>query len=187
MILGSPPSSSPSSGAGVTLDHLFRYAALQRPDGIALIDPSNRAAFTSGAPRTLTYREADRAVTAIAARLRSLGLAADQIVGVQLPNTVEGVLALFGALRAGLIASPLPLLWRRGDCTAAMTATSARALISMARIGATDHGEIAMNTAADVFTIGHVCMFGGGEDGVVSLDDTLTGATPAFAPLNRGR
>jgi non-ribosomal peptide synthetase component E (peptide arylation enzyme) len=187
MILGSPPSSSPSSGASVTLDHLFRYAALQRPDGIALIDPPNRAAFTSGAPRILTYREADRAVTAIAARLRGLGLAADQIVGLQLPNTVEGVLALFGVWRAGLIASPLPLLWRRGDCTVAMTATSARALISTARIGATDHGEIAMNTAADVFTIGHVCMFGGDEDGTVPLDDALTETPSAFTPLNRGK
>src|SRR5215471_15147142 len=187
MILGSPPPSSPPNGAGVTLDHLFRYAALQRPDNIALIDPPNRAAFTSGAPRTFTYREADRAVTAIAARLRGLALATDQIVGLQLPNTVEGVLALFGVLRAGLVASPLPLLWRRGDCTAAMTLTAARALISMARIGATDHGAIAMSTAADAFTIGHVGMFGGCEDGMAALDDALTGTAPAFAPLNRGK
>jgi len=187
MILGSPPPSSSPNGAGVTLDHLFRYAAVQRPDAVALIDPPNRAAFTSGAPRTLTFREADRAVTAIAARLRGLGLAADQIVGLQLPNTVEGVLALFGVLRAGLVASPLPLLWRRGDCTAAMTVTAARALIAMACIGATDHGEIAMNTAADAFTVGHICMFGGGEDGVVPLDDALTETAPAFTPLNRGK
>ena len=187
MILGPPPLSSHPGGAGVTLDHLFRYAAVQRPDDVALIDPPNRAAFTSGAPRTLTYREADRAVTAIAARLRGLGLATDQVVGLQLPNTIEGVLALFGVLRAGLVVSPLPLLWRRRDCTAAMTETAARALISMARIGATDHGEIAMNTAANAFTIGHVCMFGGGDDGVIPLDDVLTETASAFTPLNRGK
>ena len=51
MILGSPSSSHLPTGAGVTLDHLFRYAAVQRPDDVALIDPPNRAAFTSGAPR----------------------------------------------------------------------------------------------------------------------------------------
>jgi hypothetical protein len=62
MILGSPPPSSSPNGAGVTLDHLFRYAAVQRPDEVALIDASNRAAFTSGAPRTLTYREARTAM-----------------------------------------------------------------------------------------------------------------------------
>lgn len=188
MILGPPPPSSPTNGAGVTLDHLFRYAALQRPDALALIDPPNRTAFTAGAPRALTYREADRAITAIAARLRGLGLSTDQIVGIQLPNTVEGVLALFGVLRAGLIASPLPLLWRRRDCTAAMTATAARALISTTRIGAADHGEIAMSTASDAFTIGHICMFGGSDDdGVVALDGALIEAAPAFTPLNRGK
>ena len=104
------------------LDHLFHYAASQRGDELALIDPPNRADFTNGAPRTLTYAEADRVVSAIAARLASLGLQRDDVVGMQLPNTVEGILAFLGALRAGLIVSPLPLLWRRADCAAAMTA-----------------------------------------------------------------
>src|SRR3984893_6322328 len=42
MILGSPPPSSSPNGAGVTLDHLFRYAAVQRPDEVALIAPQSR-------------------------------------------------------------------------------------------------------------------------------------------------
>jgi hypothetical protein len=57
-----PATTKLTNGAGVTLDHLFRYAAVQRPDEVALIDASNRAAFTSGAPRTLTYREARTAM-----------------------------------------------------------------------------------------------------------------------------
>jgi hypothetical protein len=185
MILAPPQKSTAlPTGAGVTLDRLFRHAAVQRGDDIALIDPPNRETFTTGAPRTLTYREANRAVTAIAARLRGLGLKTDQIVGLQLPNTVEGALALLGVLRAGLIVSPLPLLWRRSDCAAAMTAVAARALISTARIGATDHRELAMYTAADAFTIGHVCLFGGGDDGMIALDDTLTATAPD--PAERG-
>ena len=187
MILAPPQSTNLPAGAGVTLDRLFGYVAAQRGDDIALIDPANRDAFTTGAPRTLTYREADRAVTAIAARLRGLGLKTDQIVGLQLPNTVEGVLAMLGVLRAGLVVSPLPLLWRRGDCAAAMTAVAARALISTARIGAADHRELAMYTASDAFTIGHVCLFGGGDDGIIALDDTLAGAPAELAPLDRGK
>ena len=70
MILAPPQSANLPAGAGVTLDRLFGYAAAQRGDDIALIDPPNRDAFTTGAPRTLTYREADRAVTAIAALTR---------------------------------------------------------------------------------------------------------------------
>src|SRR5712691_11905686 len=70
MILGSPqPQKTAGAGGRITLDDLFRAAVAQRPDDVALLDPPNREAFTSGAPRRLTYAQADRAVTAIAARL----------------------------------------------------------------------------------------------------------------------
>jgi non-ribosomal peptide synthetase component E (peptide arylation enzyme) len=86
-------------GGGVTLDELFRRAAALVPDAIALIDPPNRQDFTDGAPRRLTYAEADRGIEAIANRLRSIGLATDAIVGLQTANTVDGVLALLAVLR----------------------------------------------------------------------------------------
>ena len=54
-------------------------------------------------------------VSAIAGRLRRMGLPTDAIVGIQLPNIVENILTILGVLRAGMIAAPLPLLWRRAD------------------------------------------------------------------------
>ncbi len=90
-----------------------------------------------------------------------------------MPNTVESVLALLGVLRAGLIASPLPLLWRQADCSAAAAAVGARALIAMGRVGGTDHGALAAGVAAQAPTIAHIYLFGGGGDGTKSLDDTL--------------
>src|ERR1700733_10707129 len=147
--------------AGIGLDQLFRYAASQRPDALALVDPPDREQVIGGAPRALTYAQADRAISSIAARLAGLGLAAGDIVGLQMPNTVEGVLALLGILRAGLVAAPLPLLWRRADCTAALATIRASALIATCRVGATDHGDIATKTAAAVSTIRHVGLFGG--------------------------
>ena len=69
---------------GVTLDDLFRRAGVRNPDGPALADPPDRARFTDGPPRRLSYAEADRAISAIAARLRGLGLAADEVVAIQL-------------------------------------------------------------------------------------------------------
>src|ERR1700722_9499304 len=171
------PSPSPrlTAGAGLTFDRLLHKAASRHPDQIAVIDPPNRGDFTAGPPRSLTYAELDRAATAIAARLCDLGLAPDHVIGLQLPNTVEGVLALMGALRAGLIVSPMPLLWRRADCAAALTMIGARALVAASRIGGTDHAEIAMFAAADAFSVRHVLLFGGSRDGVVSLDDALNG------------
>jgi AMP-binding enzyme len=174
MILG-PPQHQKTAGAGgrITLDDLFRAAVAQRPDHLALVDPPHREAFTTGAPRRLTYAQADRAVSAIAARLRRDGLARDEVVALQMPNTVEAVLALLGVLRAGLIASPMPLLWRHADCNAAIAAAGARALITMGRVGATDHGALAAAVAAHAPTMEHVYVLGGAGDGTASLDDTL--------------
>ena len=86
MILGVP---SPDGLAATTLDHMFRRVAARRPDALALVDPPNRESFTDGPPRRFTYAEADRIISAIASRLRDLGLQTDAIVGIQLPNTVE--------------------------------------------------------------------------------------------------
>ena len=61
-------------------------------------------------------------VAAIAGRLRRMGLPTDAVVGVQLPNIVENILTMLGVLRAGMIAAPLPLLWRRADAVAALAA-----------------------------------------------------------------
>src|SRR6476620_9579394 len=59
-------------GARATLDDLFRRAAQRNPDMSALVDPPNRASFTDGAPRRLTYAQADRMISAIAERLHDL-------------------------------------------------------------------------------------------------------------------
>ena len=49
--------------AGIGLDQLFRYAASQRPDALALVDPPDREQVIGGAPRALTYAQADRAIS----------------------------------------------------------------------------------------------------------------------------
>src|SRR5947209_6145468 len=143
-----------------TMDDVFRRAAVRRPDAIALADPPNRAAITDGAPRRLTFAEADRMISAVALRLRRLGLGIDDIVGLQMANTVDAVVTLLGILRAGLIAAPLPLLWRQADCVTALNRIGAKGLIVSRRIGAVDHCALAMNVAAEVFEIRLVGGFG---------------------------
>jgi hypothetical protein len=165
-----PPSSR--SGGRATLDELLRRAAVRRPDALALVDPPDRESFTDGAPRRLTYAETDRIVSAIAGRLRRLGLRADAIVGIQVASTVESALSLLGVLRAGLIAMPLPLLWRRAEAIAALGRVGVSALIVGGRLGELDHYDLAMQIAAEAFPVRHVCGFGARlPDGVTSLDD----------------
>jgi hypothetical protein len=185
MILGqaSPQHTAMLAKAGrSTLDDIFRRTASRRPDALALADPPDRANVTDGAPRRLTYAQADRMISGVAARLRRLGLQTDHIVGLQMANTVDAVVTLLGILRAGLIAMPLPLLWRQADCVEAMSRIGGRALIVNGRIGSVDHCLLAMNVAAEVFTIRQVCGFGSLPDGVVAFDDLYAVETPEQPP-----
>jgi acyl-coenzyme A synthetase/AMP-(fatty) acid ligase len=130
----SAPMTNDNSATQSTLDDLFRRALARRPDAPALIDPPDRSSFTDGPVRRLSYAEADRAIAALA-RLREFGLPTDAVVAIQLPNTVESVIALLAVMRAGLIAAPLPLLWRHADAATALSRVAARALIGCQRVG----------------------------------------------------
>jgi hypothetical protein len=181
MILGR---TDPTAGNRATLDELFRRAGVRAPDADALIDPPNRESFTDGAPRRLSYTEADRAISAFATRLRRLGLQTDTVVAMQLPHTVESVIALLGALRAGMIAVPLPLLWRKQDMVAALGRIGAKAIITSSRIGSLAGADLAMQVAAELFPIRYICAFGGNlPDGVLPLDDLFLPGQPEFVPL----
>lgn len=185
MILGGQNNETDREADGVrtTLDDLFRRAGVRHPQGIALIDPPNRSSFTDHPPRQLSYADADRAISALAARLRELGLQTDAVVAIQLPNTVESVIAVFGVLRAGMIAAPLPVLWRKQDMVAALSRVAPKAIITSSRIGTNRHVEFAMQAAAELFSIRFVCGFGADlPDGVVPLDDVFDPAPRDFAP-----
>ena len=174
--------------ARATLDDLFRRAAVRNPDAVALADPDDRAHFTDGEARPLTYAQADRIVWNVAARLRSLGLTTDSVVGLQLPNTAEAALTLLGILRAGMIPALLPMLWRETEIIAALSGVSAKAIVTASRIGATDHCAVAGRVAAGLFSIRHVCAFGTvASDGIVPLDDVFdAGTTMEPAPPRDG-
>jgi acyl-CoA synthetase (AMP-forming)/AMP-acid ligase II len=90
-----PPNASP------TLDALFQRILARKPDAPALLDPRNKQRITSRPPKRLTYREADRAISALAAHFVESGLPANSIIALQLPNTVEFALTVLAAHRAG--------------------------------------------------------------------------------------
>src|SRR6185437_1458948 len=102
-----------------------------------------------------------RAISALAARLHALGLKTDAVIAIQLPNTVENVIALLGILRAGMIAAPMPLLWRQQEIAAALRGIGAKAIIACARAGNEQPARCAMLAAAELFPIRQVCAFGG--------------------------
>ena len=109
--------------------------------------------------------------------------ATDAVVAIQLPNTVEAVIALLGVLRAGMIAAPLPLLWREQDIVAALAPIGAKAIVTAGRIGAHRARRDAMQAAVELFPIRYVCAFGRDlPDGVVPLDDVFAAIRRRIAP-----
>ena len=75
---------------------------------------------------------------------------------MQLANTVDSVITLLGVLRAGMIAAPLPLLWREQEMIDALGRIGAKAIVTSSRIGADAQAEIAMELAAELFPIRYI-------------------------------
>ena len=89
------------------------------------------------------------------------------------------IIVLLGIWRAGLIAAPMPLLWRQADAVAALGKVTPRALVAVRRVADTDHSEIAMHLAAEIFAVRYVCGFGPNlPDGVIGLDHVFEAASP---------
>ncbi|MGY1602830.1 class I adenylate-forming enzyme family protein [Geodermatophilus sp. SYSU D00815] len=82
---------------GTTLSALVRAAARERPDAPAVVAGGSR----------LSWGELDAAVDRVAAGYAARGLEPGQRVAVQMPNGVDWLRAVLGALRAGLVVVPV--------------------------------------------------------------------------------
>jgi hypothetical protein len=159
------------TNATPTLDGLFRRILARQPDALAMCDPLNKPRVTGQPPKRLTFAQADRTITALSAHFIEAGLPANSVIAVQLPNTVEFMLTVLAAQRAGLVVALLPLLWRQAELTVALNRTGARAIVTSARIDGVNHADLAMNAAVEAFSIRHVCGFGSDlPEGMASLD-----------------
>lgn len=157
-----------------TLDGLFRRILKRKPDALALLDPLNKQRVTGQPPKRLTFAEADRAISALSAHFIESGLPNNSVVAVQLPNTVELMLTVLAAHRAGLVVALLPLLWRQAELTVALNRTGARAIVTTGKIDGVNYADLAMNAAVEAFSIRHVCGFGDDlPEGMAPLDLVL--------------
>ena len=175
--------------ASPTLDTLFKRVLSRQPDRLALVDPANKARVTGQPPQRLTYAQADRMISSLAAHFIESGLPANSVIAVQLPNTIEFALTVLAAYRAGLVVAVLPLLWRQAELTMALNRTAARAIVTSSRVDGIVYSDLAMNAAAEAFSIRHVCGFGTDlPEGMASLDNAiLRESTTARSVIQDGR
>src|SRR6202046_3948735 len=167
-----------------TLDRLFRRILARRPDALALLDPLNKPRVAGQPPKRLTFAQAERAIAALSGHFIEAGLPANSVIAIQLPNTVEFMLTVLAAHRAGLIVALLPLLWRQAELTVALNRTGARAIVTTSRIDGVSHADLAMNAAVEAFSIRHVCGFGSElPEGMASLDLALKNGSSRERPV----
>jgi hypothetical protein len=176
------------TAAPPTLDGLFRRLLARQPDALALADPPDKPRITGQPPQRLTFAQADRAIAALAAHFVEAGLPANSVIAVQLPNTIEFVLTVLAAHRAGLVVTLLPQLWRQAELTVALNRTGARAIVTMSRIDGVSHSDLAMNAAVEAFSIRHVCGFGSDlPEGMACLDEVMANAPASLSATQDGR
>ncbi|MDX6741172.1 class I adenylate-forming enzyme family protein [Actinocorallia sp. A-T 12471] len=153
-----------------TMDALFRARVAAEPDRVALVDPANKAALTGESPRRLTWREIDAETDGLADLLLSHGIGAGDIVGLQLPNTVELVVAYLACWRIGAVVSPLPVQYREREITGLGALAGFTAFLTAARVGERRPAEEITALRGDLPALRTVIAFGDGlPDGVVPV------------------
>ncbi|TBW33016.1 hypothetical protein EYW49_21055 [Siculibacillus lacustris] len=154
----------------VTLDQIVAKNAEGRGDHPALVDFSDRADWTHGGAEFLTWRELQVRVDALAAFFHAVGLAPDTVIALQMPPTIDAVVAFLAASRAGLVVAPLALGSREAEAVETFRALGVKAIVTVASTAGESHGERLRDVAAELFQIRFVFGAGGDlPDGLVDL------------------
>ena len=122
---------------------LFAANAARVPERLAVVDPPNRAALDGREPRRLDYRELSAMVDATVLALAAAGLRRDDVLVTQIPNVVEYVAVYLAAARLGVVLSPVPMQYRRGELGPIVALTRARALLTVSRFKDTEPARLA--------------------------------------------
>ena len=143
-----------------TLDDEFRDAVARHPAREAVVDPPNRELLTDGAPRRLDWATLAHEVGRMAAVLHGLDLRRDDVVAVQLVNSVEQYVVYLACLRLGLIVTPLPVQYREHELRHVLALTGARAVVTATRLGRHAAADRRTGLAAEFGCLAHRLVYG---------------------------
>ncbi|ARJ39310.1 hypothetical protein SporoP8_10760 [Sporosarcina ureae] len=155
-----------------TLYDLFLENVRNKPTALAAVDPLNREAICSGAPQRFTYGQLQGKVEKLSAFLLKNGIRKDDIIGIQLPNTVEMLLTYLAILRIGAIATPFPVQYRKHEYRTLLNFTEAKAVITMTHILKHDTAKDFVDVKQEVSSLHTIFAWGDNlPEDAVSLDD----------------
>ena len=115
-----------------TLHGLLLANAARTPQTIALKDPPNTPQLIGVPPMQLAWKELANASQHLAKQLSQKGLRKDDVLMVQLPNTVHLAVCYYAASLLGAIISPLAMQYGRHELQLVAQTTKAKALVTLA-------------------------------------------------------
>jgi acyl-CoA synthetase (AMP-forming)/AMP-acid ligase II len=168
------------------IDALLRERVAAHGDIPALVDPLNRDTLMDGPVRTLTWPELDDQVSRLAQVLLDEGITAGDVVGIQLPNTVEIAVAFLAIVRIGAIVAPFPVQYRAYELTYLSHVARVKLFITAGRIGKRPAAAEIAGLRDQIPSLLTVAAFGVsgasgasgafGASGVIGLDERIAAA-----------
>ena len=157
------------------IDALLRERVAAHGDVPAIVDPLNRAALMDGPVRTLTWPELDEQVSRLAQVLLEAGIGAGDVVGVQLPNTVEIAVAFLAIVRLGAVVAPFPVQYRSYELTHLSQVGQVKLFITAGRIGSRRAAAEIAGLRGEIPSLGMVAAFGAGLEELMAAADDRSG------------
>ncbi|WP_405150482.1 fatty acid--CoA ligase family protein [Sphaerisporangium sp. NBC_01403] len=154
---------------------LFRSHRLTNPGRVAVLDAAG----------ALTYADLDLLARAAAAGLRRLGVCEGDVVGVQLPNGRDAVIADLALAALGAVALPFPVGRGVTEAISLLGRSGARAVIAAVDHRGTAHAADLVAAADQLPGLRVVIAAGPAEfpAGSVPWDDVLAADGRAFVPV----
>ncbi|HEX3313095.1 MAG TPA: AMP-binding protein, partial [Streptosporangiaceae bacterium] len=157
------------------IDALLRERVAQFGDITAITDPLNREALLDGPFRTLTWPQLDEQVSRLAQVLLAEGAGSGDVIGVQLPNTVEIVVAFLAIVRIGAIVAPFPVQYRAWELTSLSNVAQVKLFITASRIGQRPAAAELAGLRPRIPSLRWVGAFGAGLDERIAAADDRSG------------
>ena len=158
----------------LTVSDVWERNAEIYPDREAVVDSRTR----------VTWREANRLIDKLAYSFLEMGLTKDQMVVLQLPNSVELCLLRVACERAGLLCLPIMRTWRHSEMLHALARTEAVAVVIPWKLRNFDYYDMISELRPRLPQLQHVIVAGDEvPEGAVSLRVMLARPLPEnFSP-----
>ncbi len=147
-----------------TVSDLWKSNAQACPDDEAIVDARIR----------LTWKEADRCIDRLALGFLDQGFKKDEMIVVQLPNSVELGLLRVACERAGLLCLPVLRTWRHSEMEYVLKRVEAKGVVIPWKSREFDHFEMIRDLRSGLPKLAHIFVVGDEvPDGAISIQSMV--------------